>query len=88
MEVSAFDEVCHSDDAFVDKHGQLGIWDARASIEEVADEDDDVTPANEKSGGKYWWLQQHWPATAKSSISSIRIDPIDSHSVSLVCLST
>ncbi|KAG6371875.1 WD40-repeat-containing domain protein [Boletus reticuloceps] len=64
---------------FGDKHGQVGIWDARAPVEEVADEDDEVTPADEKSGGKYWRLQQHWPATAKSSISSIRIDPIDSH---------
>ncbi|KAF8447319.1 WD40-repeat-containing domain protein [Boletus edulis BED1] len=64
---------------FGDKHGQVGIWDAQAPVEEVADEDDEVTPADEKSGGKYWRLQQHWPATAKSSISSIRIDPIDSH---------
>ncbi|KAN0076783.1 WD40-repeat-containing domain protein [Tylopilus felleus] len=62
---------------FGDKHGQLGIWDARASSEEVADEDEEIT-ANE-SGGKYWRLQQHWPATAKSSLSSVRIDPIDSH---------
>lgn len=79
--------VCLSHDTFIDKHGQLGIWDARAPTEEVADEDDDVTHANGESGGKYWRLQQHWPATAKSSISSIRIDPIDSHSVGLLHLS-
>ncbi|KAG8217962.1 WD40-repeat-containing domain protein [Butyriboletus roseoflavus] len=66
---------------FGDKHGQLGVWDARAPAEEVADGDDDVTPTDGESGGKYWRLQQHWPATAKSSISSIRIDPIDSHSL-------
>ncbi|KIJ59193.1 hypothetical protein HYDPIDRAFT_140965 [Hydnomerulius pinastri MD-312] len=66
---------------FGDKHGQLGIWDARAPPEDVADEDGDVTPADEKEGGKYWRLQQHWPATSKSSISSVKIDPIDSHSV-------
>ncbi|KAF9242088.1 WD40-repeat-containing domain protein [Melanogaster broomeanus] len=59
---------------FGDKHGQLGIWDARAPMDEVADEDSDITPANEKEG-------QHWPATSKSSISSIRIDPIDSHNL-------
>ncbi|KAF8552580.1 WD40 repeat-like protein [Imleria badia] len=64
---------------FGDKHGQLGIWDARASAEEVADEDGDVRPVDDEFGGKYWRLQQHWPATAKSSLSSIRIDPIDSH---------
>ncbi|KAH0826908.1 WD40 repeat-like protein [Lanmaoa asiatica] len=34
-----------------DKHGQLGIWDARAPAEEVADEDDDVTPVDMESGG-------------------------------------
>ncbi|KAF8838340.1 WD40 repeat-like protein [Paxillus ammoniavirescens] len=66
---------------FGDKHGQLGIWDARAPADEVADEDGDVVPNDEKEGGKYWRLQQHWPATSKSSISSIRIDPIDSHSL-------
>ncbi|KAH7889221.1 WD40-repeat-containing domain protein [Phlebopus sp. FC_14] len=65
---------------FGDKHGQLGIWDARAPPDEVADEDGDVAPADEKEGGKYWRLQSHWPATSKSSISSIKIDPIDAHS--------
>ncbi|KAF9218287.1 WD40 repeat-like protein [Gyrodon lividus] len=66
---------------FGDKHGQLGIWDARAPVDEVADDDGDVTPTDDKEGGKYWRLQQHWPATSKSSISSVRIDPIDSHSL-------
>ncbi|KAH9079555.1 WD40 repeat-like protein [Lactarius deliciosus] len=40
---------------FGDKHGQLGLWDARAPAEEA---------------GKYWRLQVHWPATAQSSISA------------------
>lgn len=62
----------------VDKHGQLGIWDARAPADE--DEDDDIAPEN-REGGKYWRLQLHWPATPKSSISSIKVDPIDSHNV-------
>ncbi|KAH7921730.1 WD40 repeat-like protein [Leucogyrophana mollusca] len=66
---------------FGDKHGQLGIWDARAPPDEVADEDDDVAAADDKEGGKYWRLQQHWPATSKSSISSVKFDPMDSHSV-------
>ncbi|KAI0362290.1 WD40 repeat-like protein [Trametes cingulata] len=66
---------------FGDKHGQLGIWDARAPVEEVADEDDDVAPAEDREGGKYYRLQMHWPATSKSSISSVKFDPIDSFSV-------
>ncbi|KAJ7109432.1 WD40-repeat-containing domain protein [Mycena epipterygia] len=66
---------------FGDKHGQLGIWDAQAPIEEVADEDGDVAPAGDQEGGKYWRLQLHWPATSKSSISCVKIDPIDSHNI-------
>ncbi|TCD66698.1 hypothetical protein EIP91_001053 [Steccherinum ochraceum] len=65
---------------FGDKHGQLGIWDARAATEEVNDEDDG-NPVDTKENGKYWRLQSHWPATSKSSISSIKFDPIDAHSV-------
>ncbi|KAF8163343.1 WD40-repeat-containing domain protein [Crassisporium funariophilum] len=65
---------------FGDKHGQLGIWDARAPAEEEADEDDDIAAEN-REGGKYWRLQLHWPATSKSSISSIKLDPIDSHNL-------
>lgn len=69
----------------VDKHGQLGIWDARAPADEVADEDGDVTPA-EKGGGKYWRLQLHWPASPKSSVSCIKFDPTDSHNVCSLAL--
>ena len=43
---------------------QLGIWDARAPVDEVADEDDDVTPAEDQEGGKYYRLQMHWPASS------------------------
>lgn len=63
---------------FGDKHGQLGIWDARAEPEE---DDEDERPAEEREGGKYWKLQTHWPATSKSSISAIKFDPVDAHSV-------
>ncbi|KAH6918530.1 WD40-repeat-containing domain protein [Coprinopsis sp. MPI-PUGE-AT-0042] len=64
---------------FGDKEGALGIWDARAPVE---DEDDAEIAANEeKGGGKYWRIQLHWPATAKSSISSIKIDPVDPHNL-------
>ncbi|KAJ6630858.1 WD40-repeat-containing domain protein [Mycena sp. CBHHK59/15] len=66
---------------FGDKHGQLGIWDARAPVEEVADEDGDVAPADDQEGGKYWRLQLHWPATSKSSISCVRINPVDSQNL-------
>lgn len=62
-----------------DKHGQLGIWDARAQGDEV-NEDGDVSFV-ESEGGKYWRLQLHWPASSKSSISSIKLDPTNSHSV-------
>ena len=49
-------------------------WD-----EEV--DDDDEVPAENAEGGRYWQLQPHWPATAKSSISSIKFDPKDAHTV-------
>ncbi|KAI0065378.1 WD40 repeat-like protein [Artomyces pyxidatus] len=65
---------------FGDKHGQLGIWDARAPSDEQDDEGTGV-PTDEKEGGKYWRLQPHWPATSKSSISCIKFDPLDAHSV-------
>jgi hypothetical protein len=68
-------------DWIVDKHGQLGIWDARAPPDEANDEDEDISPREDKEGGKYWRLQHHWPATPKSSISCIKFDPIDAHSV-------
>lgn len=63
----------------IDKNGQLSIWDAQAPTEEV--DDDDEVPAENAEGGRYWQLQPHWPATAKSSISSIKFDPKDAHTV-------
>jgi hypothetical protein len=63
-----------------DKHGQLGIWDARAPVDDAEKEDHDVDP-DQRESGKYWRLQVHWPATAQSSISCIKFDPIDAHSV-------
>lgn len=68
---------------FGDKHGQLGIWDARAPAVEVEDEDGDISKQdeNDQPGGNYWRLQTHWPATSKSSISSVKFSPVDSHSV-------
>lgn len=63
-----------------DKHGQLGIWDARAPAEEEDEEDEE--DSDQREAGKYWRLQVHWPATAQSSISCIKFDPIDAHSVS------
>ncbi|KAF5358192.1 hypothetical protein D9756_001524 [Leucocoprinus leucothites] len=65
---------------FGDKHGELGIWDARAPPDEAADEDGDVDIEN-REGGKYWRLQPHWPATSKSSISSIKFNPVNAHTV-------
>jgi hypothetical protein len=44
------------------------------------DEDGDIAPES-REGGKYWRLQLHWPAHANSSISTIKLDPIDSHNV-------
>ncbi|KAJ7172424.1 WD40-repeat-containing domain protein [Mycena filopes] len=61
---------------FGDKHGQLGIWDAQAPRDEVADEDGDIAPVDGQEGGKYWRLQLHWPATSKSSISCVKLDPM------------
>ncbi|KAM6500479.1 WD40-repeat-containing domain protein [Amanita muscaria] len=66
---------------FGDKHGQLGIWDARAPPEEMEDEDGDVAASENSEGGKSWRLQIHWPATSKSSISSIKFDPVNAHNV-------
>ncbi|KAF9535303.1 WD40-repeat-containing domain protein [Crepidotus variabilis] len=64
---------------FGDKAGMLGIWDARAPQDEN-EVDGDITPQS-REGGKYWRLQVHWPATSKSSISCVKVDPIDSHNV-------
>ncbi|GLB34907.1 putative WD40 repeats [Lyophyllum shimeji] len=66
---------------FGDKHGQLGIWDARAPPDEEADEDGEAVANVDGEGGKYWRLQVHWPATSKSSISSVKFDPINAHKV-------
>ncbi|KAJ7852171.1 WD40-repeat-containing domain protein, partial [Mycena olivaceomarginata] len=66
---------------FGDKHGQLGIWDARAPVDEVADEDGDVASADGQGGGRYWRLQLHWPETLHASISCVKIDPIDAHNI-------
>jgi hypothetical protein len=63
-----------------DKHGQLGIWDPLAPADDVGEEDDDVDP-DQREMGKYWRLQAHWPDTSRSSISCIKFDPIDAHSV-------
>jgi hypothetical protein len=63
-----------------DKHGQLGIWDARAPTE-------DGDESADKEGGKIYRLQPHWPATSKSSICSLKLDPLDSHGVSSSLLS-
>lgn len=65
---------------FGDKHGQLGLWDARAPVE-VNDDDDEEISDEQREIGKYHRLQVHYPATSKSSISSIKFDPINSHSV-------
>ena len=64
----------------IDKHGQLGIWDARAQPDEITDEDGQVVPGD-LEGGKYWRLQVHWPATSKSSISCVKFDPVNSNKV-------
>ncbi|KAJ7063356.1 WD40-repeat-containing domain protein, partial [Mycena amicta] len=65
---------------FGDKSGGCAIWDARAPVDEVEDEDGDVASVN-TTEGKYWRLQLHWPATSKSSISSLKLDPINSHNI-------
>ncbi|KAI0810927.1 WD40-repeat-containing domain protein [Irpex lacteus] len=67
-----------------DKNGSLGIWDARAQADVPDDDvDDTATPARstDDGEGKHWRMQLHWPATASSSISAIKFDPTDSHSV-------
>ncbi|KAI0692398.1 WD40-repeat-containing domain protein [Cytidiella melzeri] len=65
---------------FGDKNGALGIWDARAAPDGFDDDDAD-TSTHDNEAGKYWRMQVHWPATAGSSISTVKFDPIDSHSV-------
>ena len=53
------------DDPFADKHGQLGIWDARAPVDDAEDDDEGGPPPEDREGGKYYRLQMHWPATSK-----------------------
>lgn len=62
-----------------DKHGKIGIWEPLAIPEETVDTDGDTVITE---GGHHWTLQPHWPSTSKSSVSMIRVDPIDAHSVS------
>ncbi|KAI0736996.1 WD40-repeat-containing domain protein [Fomitopsis betulina] len=64
---------------FGDKHGALGIWDARAPRDET--EDGEESGPSDDGSGKTWKLQLHWPATSHSSISHIKFDPVDAHSV-------
>ncbi|KAG9126592.1 hypothetical protein FRC07_002866 [Ceratobasidium sp. 392] len=64
---------------FGDKSGTLGIWDARAVPDEH--EEDEEESRDTAEGGQYWRLQPHWPQTSKSSISAIKIDPRDGHTV-------
>ncbi|KAL1761756.1 WD40-repeat-containing domain protein [Schizophyllum commune] len=59
----------------------LGIWDARAPTDDGVDEDGEPSDPSTEEGGKYWRLQLHWPATAKSSISTIKIDPLNSQTI-------
>ncbi|CAE6423835.1 unnamed protein product [Rhizoctonia solani] len=63
---------------FGDKAGTIGIWDARATPDDHEDDADEKVSAQD---GQYWSLQPHWPRGSKSSISSIRINPRDAHSI-------
>ncbi|KAG8678979.1 hypothetical protein FRC09_019370 [Ceratobasidium sp. 395] len=64
---------------FGDKSGTLGVWDAR-TVPDEHEEDEGATHDTDE-GGQYWRLQPHWPQTSKSSISTIKIDPRDGHTV-------
>lgn len=66
-----------------DKHGRLGIWEPLAVPDEVVDEDGEAVVTE---GGRHWALQPHWPSTSKSSVSGVKLDPIDAHSVSYIRL--
>lgn len=72
---------------FLDKHGQLGIWDARAKPDEVSGEDGETVSADAE-GGKCFRLQVHWPATSKSSISCVKFDPVNAHNVNILSRSS
>ena len=62
-----------------DKHGQLGIWDPRAPADEVGGTE--KKKSKQREDGKCWRLQVHWPPTSRSSISCIRFDPTNLHTV-------
>lgn len=64
-----------------DKHGQLGIWDARAPA--VENDEEEAKDVDNTEGGRVWRLQAHWPATSQSSISNIKFDPLNSQNVKL-----
>ncbi|KAG9057260.1 hypothetical protein FS842_008067 [Serendipita sp. 407] len=77
---------------FGDKHGQLGIWDPHAlspkDLEADDEEEDDVRSRSkskrkkkDRGQGQTWQLQLHWPATSKSSVSGVKFDPVNGHSV-------
>ncbi|KAG9001621.1 hypothetical protein FRB93_012047 [Tulasnella sp. JGI-2019a] len=61
-----------------DKHGKLGVWEPFAIPEETVDEDGETVTTE---GGRHWTLQPHWPSTSKSSVSAMKVDPIDAHSI-------
>ncbi|KAL1712101.1 WD40-repeat-containing domain protein [Schizophyllum commune] len=52
-----------------------------APTDDEVDEDGEPSDPSTEEGGKYWRLQLHWPATAKSSISTIKIDPVNSQTI-------
>ncbi|KAJ3520849.1 hypothetical protein NMY22_g12562 [Coprinellus aureogranulatus] len=58
--------------------GHLGC--ARA-LDDEEDGDGELEPNEDREGGKYWRIQLHWPATPKSSISCVKLDPIDAHNI-------
>ncbi|KAG8801953.1 hypothetical protein FRC17_006521, partial [Serendipita sp. 399] len=74
---------------FGDKHGMLGIWDPHAlSLQDLESDEEDGKDRSkskkkkkDRGNGQTWQLQLHWPATSKSSISSVKFDPVNAHSV-------
>ncbi|KAG7530503.1 hypothetical protein FFLO_04993 [Filobasidium floriforme] len=55
-----------------DKRGQLGIWDADANVQGVADEDEEDSPTN-----NVWRVQAH----QASAISCLRWNPVNSQTL-------
>ncbi len=64
---------------FGDKTGCISVWDALAPPREIVDDDGEVEVIQEGQG---WRIQFHWPADSRSSVSALKFDPIDAHSVS------